>query len=102
MVPQVRGLWSVNLTPHLLLPLVLAAAGCEGKSGKSRRERTLKKLQSVKILGACCQWLIKGNPDIFICIFLMAPHSSTLAWKVPWTEEPGRWQSMGSHRVGHD
>ena len=32
----------------------------------------------------------------------MAPHSSTLAWKVPWTEEPGRLQSMGSLRVGHD
>ena len=32
----------------------------------------------------------------------MAPHSSTLAWKIPWTEEPGRLQSMGSRRVGHD
>ena len=32
----------------------------------------------------------------------MAPHSSTLAWKIPWTEEPGRLQSMGSQRVGHD
>ena len=29
-------------------------------------------------------------------------HSSILAWKIPWTEEPGRLQSMGSHRVGHD
>ena len=32
----------------------------------------------------------------------MAPHSSTLAWKIPWAEEPGRLQSMGSWRVGHD
>ena len=32
----------------------------------------------------------------------MAPHSSTLAWKIPWTEEPGRLQSIGLHRVGHD
>ena len=32
----------------------------------------------------------------------MAPHSSTLAWKIPWTEEPGGLQSMGSGRVGHD
>ena len=30
----------------------------------------------------------------------MAPHSSTLAWRIPWTEEPGRLQSMGSLRVG--
>ena len=32
----------------------------------------------------------------------MAPHSSTLAWKIPWTEEPGGLPSVGSHRVGHD
>ena len=32
----------------------------------------------------------------------MAAHSSTLAWKIPWTEEPGRLQSLGSLRVGHD
>ena len=32
----------------------------------------------------------------------MATHSSTLAWKIPWAEEPGRLQSMGSRRVGHD
>ena len=32
----------------------------------------------------------------------MATHSSTLAWKIPWTEEPGRLQSMGSLGVGHD
>ena len=32
----------------------------------------------------------------------MAPHSSTLACKIPWTEEPGGLPSMGSHRVGHD
>ena len=32
----------------------------------------------------------------------MAPHSSTLAWKIPWMEEPGRLQSLGSQRVGHD
>ena len=32
----------------------------------------------------------------------MAPHSSTLAWKIPWTEEPGGLQSMGLQRIGHD
>ena len=54
------------------------------------------------------QLLAKGNSTIagtlsvlFIVVFLesekaMAPHSSTLAWKIPWTEEPGRLQSMGS------
>ena len=32
----------------------------------------------------------------------MAIHSSTIAWKIPWTKEPGRLQSVGSQRVGHD
>ena len=32
----------------------------------------------------------------------MAIHSSILAWRNPWTEEPGGLQSMGSHRIGHD
>ena len=32
----------------------------------------------------------------------MATHSSVLAWRIPWTEKPGRLQFMGSHRVGHD
>ena len=32
----------------------------------------------------------------------IATHSSILAWKIPWTEEPGGLQSMGSERVGHD
>ena len=40
--------------------------------------------------------------DVFICILMgkaMAPHSSTLAWKIPWMEEPGRLLSMGLLRV---
>ena len=32
----------------------------------------------------------------------MATHSSSLAWRIPWTKESGRLQSMGSHRAGHD
>ena len=42
--------------------------------------------------------------DLLLITFMekeMATHSSTLAWKTPWTEEPGGLQSMGSQRVGH-
>ena len=39
---------------------------------------------------------------VFLTKKAMAPHSSTLAWKIPWTEEPGRLQSMVSWRVGYD
>ena len=40
--------------------------------------------------------------SIYVLEKEMATHSSILAWKISWTEEPGRLQSMGSQRVGHD
>ena len=48
--------------------------------------------------------LILGNYESLFLILekAMAPHSSTLAWKIPWVEEPGRLQSMGSLGVGHN
>ena len=59
--------------------------------------------------GPYCRRLLKVSCASF-CSFVtqqqmekaMAPHSSTLAWKIPWMEEPGRLQSMGSLRVGHN
>ena len=61
---------------------------------------------------------MSGNSGLCVCLHVgdqvrslgqedplereMAPHSSTLAWKIPWTEETGGLQSMGSQRVGHD
>ena len=51
-------------------------------------------------------FLKKGIFVLYVCTVhlekAMAPHSSTLAWRIPWTEEPGRLQSMGSLRVRHD
>ena len=47
----------------------------------------------MRIIGEVCIWTAEKA---------MASHSSTLAWKIPWTEEPGRLQSMGSLRVRHD
>ena len=56
--------------------------------------------------------LLRKQAGFFVFLFFkrlaiswekaMAPHSSTLAWKIPWTDEPGRLQSMGSQRVGHN
>ena len=50
--------------------------------------------------------LLKVHIETCILVVFMekavAPHSSTLAWKIPWVEEPGRLQSVGSLRVGHD
>ena len=44
----------------------------------------------------------KMQPYPYLVEKAMAPHSSTLAWKIPWMEEPSRLQSMRSLRVGHD
>ena len=46
--------------------------------------------------------MIKIEEDCLRWEKAMATHSSTLAWKIPWTEEPGGLPSVGSHRVGHD
>ena len=45
-------------------------------------------------------YFLQFKPEF--CSMAMAPHSSTLAWKISWMEEPGRLQSMGSWRVRHD
>ena len=57
-------------------------------------------------------WTLEQGSFVKIILFIfgyarssekaIATHSSTLAWKIPWTEEPGRLWSMGSHRVRHD
>ena len=51
--------------------------------------------QSGKALPYCCSWSCRPEKA-------MVTHSSTLAWKIPWMEEPGRLQSMGSRTFGHD
>ena len=49
-------------------------------------------------------WVVYGIINMYLqhSEKAMAPHSSTLAWKIPWMEEPGRLQPMGLRRVGHD
>ena len=68
-------------------------------------------LSSVQLWTGCsiCPCSGRCHRHLLFCQLLdqksekaMAPHSSTLAWKIPWTEEPGRLRSMGSLRVGHD
>ena len=50
----------------------------------------------------CLFWFWSWIFGVLILEKAMGPHSSMLAWKIPWSEEPGRLQSMGSRRVGHD
>ena len=63
------------------------------------KKQTMKQYQ--------CYFLFKREGKIIKCVLIalekeMATHSSTLAWRIPGTEEPGRPPSLRSHRVGHD
>ena len=58
--------------------------------------------QTVKRLSAMLETWVRSLGREYPLEKEMATHSSTFAWKIPWTEEPGRLQSMGSQRVGHD
>ena len=67
--------------------------------------RKLRKTFYVKVLTVC--QILSPTPEFFFFFKearekAMAPHSSILAGKIPWTEEPGGLQSMGSLRVRHD
>ena len=67
----------------------------EGLPGQTEREVVHLLLASVGDAGSILGWEDPLEKE-------MATHSSTLAWKIPWTEEPGGLQSMGSQRVRHD
>ena len=58
--------------------------------------------QRVKCLPAMWETVVQSLGRIDPLEKEMATHSGTLVWKIPWTEKPGRLQSMGSQRVGHD
>ena len=58
--------------------------------------------QKIAYLVILSMWTTHSCNCILIWLKAMAPRSSTLAWKIPWMEEPGGLQSMGSLRVGHD
>ena len=60
-----------------------------------RRKESMKKTENARKEVFVCEYVVVSEKA-------MAPHSSTLALKIPWTEQPGRLQSMGSLRVRHD
>ena len=58
--------------------------------------------QTVKGLPTMQETWVQSLDQEYLLEKEMAAHSSILAWRIPWTEEPGGLPSMGSHRVGHD
>ena len=83
---------------QIFLSVVLATS-CKfwwAQTVKVKVAQTVKRLPAMQ--EAWVQSLVQEDP----LEKEMATHSSTLAWKIPWTEEPGRLQSLESQRVGHD
>ena len=88
----------ISITSDMQMTTIMAESKEELKSllmkVQEESEKAGLKLQiphDMGILWCCAEWMEKA----------MAPHSSTLAWKIPWVKEPGWLQSMGSLRVGH-
>ena len=98
---------------------ILAGGFHRQKSLESYSPQDCKELDITELLTNCDNWAslvaqtVKNLPAMLETWvrFLgrknplekeMATHSCILAWRIPWTEEPGRLQSMGSQRVGHD
>ena len=85
-----------------------AFQGAEGGKAGTRQTTGVGELfkKSLRLSSALCIPFPLYCSSAVISIILsekaMAPHSSTLAWKIPWTEEPDKLQSMGSQRVRHD
>ena len=90
---------STGVGCHALLQGIFPTQGLN--LGLLRISYHLSHQGSIVLLWSQCQFAYKHNKYRHLNL-IMAPHSSTFAWKIPWTEEPGRLQSMGLLRVGHD
>ena len=96
----------LDATPSSLIPLLtLTPQSGSASSMQDRKEQRELPCSTARAPLLTC----RGLPTFcFVPSYsaqaekAMAPHSSTLAWKIPWTEEPGRLQSMGSLRVRQD
>ena len=76
-----------------------------GKIGNEERKEERKEHDTVTVIKGMENQLSCGDTYVPLRAKVekaVAPHSRTLAWKIPWMEKPGRLQSMGSLRVGHD
>ena len=103
--------WQLNLNPYI--KIIQAGRMCNPHRTWIYPQQTILTLCKNKTKKSQIPTKLKITPNYgtSICSYnyysvalisekAMAPHSSTLAWKIPWTEEPGRLQSMGSQRVG--
>ena len=89
-----RGTWPGTPPQGLLLtPLLKVSSSQSGTSLVAQMIKRLPTMRETWVQSLSREDLLEKE---------IATHSSTLAWKIPWTEEPGGLQSMRSQRVGHD
>ena len=86
--------------PHVLPPTGCRANVVRGVVGLSSKAASARSEAKCTLAGPLCS--LGSHVTDLGRHKTMAPHSRTLAWKIPWAKEPGRLQSMGSLRVGHD
>ena len=91
-----------SLTKNEILPLPITWINLEGIMLKEISQAAFLVAQTVKRLPALRETRVRSLGREDPLEKKMAIHSRTLAWKIPWTEDPDRLQSMGSQRVGHD
>ena len=95
----------VGPTPSTSLPTAKECAGPKGHTYLLPTTFLLDQESDGGLVTKSCPTLVTPRIVAYQAPLLekaMATHSSTLAWKIPWTKEPGGLQSMGSLRVGHD
>ena len=69
---------------------------------RTQKKKKWSLLKESKTNPSCKRYRRNFKENYECLVQPMATHASTLAWKIPWKEEPGRLQSMGSLRLGHD
>ena len=102
--PPAAAHWSVGRGPHGRAPgpTLLSSLRNTWLKVMPQSNRTSLIAQTVKHLPIMWETWVQSRGREDPLEKAMATHSSTLAWKIPWTEEPGRLQSMGSLGVGHN
>ena len=106
-ISHIIAYWTVSLSLALLslanssLSQTLGPSTPPGSIFEPQLAQSLLRDEDIEI-GTCTETLLGCCWHICVPLATMAPHSSTLAWKIPWMEQPGGLQSMGSLRVGHD
>ena len=92
----------ITNTIFLSVIKILVIYNFVGKDYLQNLSRSIVVAQRVEILPARQETKVRSLGSEVPLEKRMAIHSSILAWRIPWTERPGRLQSMGSQRVGHD